>query len=176
MEQTKKCPYCGEEILAIAKKCKHCGEWLENETPKEKKTCPICGEMVNEDLDTCPYCHEQTHFGDTGKPMEAVSEGYDVATSINDTPPVNIKLIKKVFPWIVKIAYYILFVLLSGFGWYSIKQCSREKQSKNSFAQYNRFGNSFSKNKDEVYEKLIAAPWFGNNSFSEIEEDSNFAL
>lgn len=24
----KKCPYCGEEILATAKKCKHCGEWL----------------------------------------------------------------------------------------------------------------------------------------------------
>lgn len=28
-EATKKCPYCGEEILATARKCKHCGEWLE---------------------------------------------------------------------------------------------------------------------------------------------------
>ncbi len=33
MEETKKCPFCGEEILAAAKKCKHCGEWLEEAKP-----------------------------------------------------------------------------------------------------------------------------------------------
>ena len=27
-QETKNCPYCGEEIMATAKKCKHCGEWL----------------------------------------------------------------------------------------------------------------------------------------------------
>lgn len=38
MEETKKCPYCGKEILAVAKKCKHCGQWLEG---KEKADIPV---------------------------------------------------------------------------------------------------------------------------------------
>lgn len=29
---TKRCPYCGEIILAKAKKCKFCGEWIESVT------------------------------------------------------------------------------------------------------------------------------------------------
>ena len=64
MEKTKKCPYCGEEILAVAKKCKHCGEWLE-EKVKEQKACPICGEMVDIDISQCPHCGEPTLFSDT---------------------------------------------------------------------------------------------------------------
>lgn len=31
MIETKRCPYCGEEIMVDAKKCKHCGEWLERD-------------------------------------------------------------------------------------------------------------------------------------------------
>lgn len=38
MEETKRCPYCGEEILAVAKKCKHCGEWLNSGPTKNEKT------------------------------------------------------------------------------------------------------------------------------------------
>lgn len=37
MKKKKKCPYCGEEIMADAIKCKHCGEWLNDEAELEQK-------------------------------------------------------------------------------------------------------------------------------------------
>src|SRR5271156_3537863 len=37
-EATKRCPFCGEVILAIAKKCKHCGEFLDRATPPDGAT------------------------------------------------------------------------------------------------------------------------------------------
>jgi len=64
MEETKRCPYCGEEILAIAKKCKHCGEWLESEEEaihQKQIVCPVCGEQIDDGLDVCPICNESIH-------------------------------------------------------------------------------------------------------------------
>ena len=40
MEEKKLCPYCGEEILAVAKKCKHCGEWLDKKENAETRKAP----------------------------------------------------------------------------------------------------------------------------------------
>jgi len=36
--QTTHCPFCGEEILTIARKCKHCGEWLDRVAQPGKTT------------------------------------------------------------------------------------------------------------------------------------------
>ena len=38
---TKKCPYCGEEIMSTAKKCKHCGEWLVESSSLERHQQPV---------------------------------------------------------------------------------------------------------------------------------------
>lgn len=39
-KETKTCPYCGNEIFAVAKKCKHCGKWIDKdpESPHDIST------------------------------------------------------------------------------------------------------------------------------------------
>ncbi len=36
--ETKKCPYCSEEILKDARKCKYCGEFLDENLRNERKS------------------------------------------------------------------------------------------------------------------------------------------
>ncbi len=39
-EPTKRCPYCGECILAVAKKCRYCGEFLDRDRAAATPTAP----------------------------------------------------------------------------------------------------------------------------------------
>jgi len=60
--ETKKCLYCGEEILAVAKKCKYCGNWLDKtavKTEKKMMICPACAEEIEDGLKICPLCKEE---------------------------------------------------------------------------------------------------------------------
>lgn len=66
MEETKHCPYCGEEILATAKKCRYCGEWLDEQHDeamsqqqdiREDVVCPMCAEPIEKGTKVCPHCH-----------------------------------------------------------------------------------------------------------------------
>ena len=70
-EETKRSPYCGEEILAVAKKCKHCGEWLDKE---ETKICSVCGEKVPANTAMCPHCKEPQGSPEQHNSAEVVQE------------------------------------------------------------------------------------------------------
>lgn len=72
-DATKRCPYCGEEILAVAKKCKHCGEWLdENAQVSEPQLTsvpePVCEPTPTPEPEKAPV-NEQKEATPTAMPV-----------------------------------------------------------------------------------------------------------
>lgn len=88
-KETKRCPYCGEEIMASAKKCRYCGEWLEpTETDKvettQKEDSGMKTELENcEKTDTASAKDKSTNsvIESVKKKDEAVDTGYGFAAS-----------------------------------------------------------------------------------------------
>ena len=84
-KEMKRCPYCGEMILAVAKKCKYCGEWLEkpetnNADDKKEKLAPVVPKSKSKPVAEpapAPEPEDATTDGDD----EVVDTGYGVSDS-----------------------------------------------------------------------------------------------
>lgn len=100
----KRCPYCGEEILAQAKKCKYCGEWLKSDETDKEKTSEREESKTATESENCQQPEAtSTSVKDTDNEVESVVEGNEDVDSA-DGFSVSKKLAKRVTYGLIAIA------------------------------------------------------------------------
>lgn len=111
--KTKRCPYCGEEILAIAKKCRYCGEWLdqtemESEQSEEHIDGPETSSSENQNIAEAEQRTKPTENIKNEEPTPKPSVTF-IESEVNKSSNTGSKFI---FQIIIAIVLLIVTVLL----------------------------------------------------------------
>lgn len=109
MEETKRCPYCGEEILATAKKCKHCGEWLEEKPANAAESAQTSTAKPAGTATPPPATPADT--GQTADSVPSLIERYYVEVLFRHYADFNGKLPRKQF-WMAYLFYTLSVISL----------------------------------------------------------------